>query len=128
MNSRPRIKFRICKWRWVPGIVKEYEAEYTRRRGIRILCFEIYSVTQVPCLQLCDPRHKFVTAEGMILTTESDEQDRMYICNRSRGFEISYHNYEITMKNGKISIYHNNVDILEHIPFEDNTLNQSMKI
>lgn len=43
--------------------------------------FEIYVIKQIPTLRLYDPLHKFVIAEGDILTTESDEWDFLYICN-----------------------------------------------
>lgn len=90
--------------------------------------FEVYVITELPPLQLCDPAQKFVTSEGNIFTTESDEQDKMYISNRTRGFEISYHNYEITLKNGVVCVYRYNDDILERVPFEKDTVNQNLKI
>lgn len=123
-----KIKMSICRWQGKMKIVNEFAGEYIRKVGLKWLFFEIYSLQQLPCLQLCDPQHKFVTSEGEVLTTESDEQDRMYICNRSRGFEISYHNYEMTLKNGEIHVYRHTDDTLEHIHFEDNTLNQNLKI
>lgn len=123
-----KIKFSVCKWQGKMKIIRDFAGEYVIRRGIRWLFFECYLVIPLPVLQLCNPQKQVVTTEGRILTTESDEQDRLYICNRTRGFEISYHNYEIILKNDKISIYKHKEDILEHIPFEDNILNQSMNI
>lgn len=123
-----KLKISFCKWQAALKIINDYIGEYVCRKGIRWMFFEIYVIQYITPLQLCNPQHRFVTAEGNILTTESDEQDRMYICNRSRGFEISYHDYEITLKNGKICVYKHNENIIEHIPFEDTTLNQNLKI
>lgn len=123
-----KLRLDFCKWQSVPKLINEFLGEYICRKGIRWMFFELYIVRQLPPLMLCNPPHKFVTSEGIILTTESDEQDRLYICNRSRGFEISYQGYEITLKKGKISVYKNNSDVLEHVPFEETTLNQNIKL
>lgn len=123
-----KLKLSFCRWQAALKIINEYAGEYICKKGIRWMFFEIYVIRQIPPLQLCDPQHRFVTAEGNILTTESDEQDRLYICNRSRGFEISYHDYEITLKNGKICVYRHGENSFERIPFEDTTLNQNLKI
>lgn len=123
-----KIKFSVCKWQGKMKIIRDFAGEYVIRRGIRWLFFECYVVIPLPILELCNPEKQTVTTEGRILTTESDEQDRLYICNRTRGFEISYHDCEIILKNGKISIYRHKEDVLEHIPFEDSTLNQTMNI
>lgn len=122
-----KLKISFCPWQLKLRIFNEFAGEYIRKTGIRWLFFEIYVLRQMPFLQLCDPKHRFVTSEGDILTTESDEQDRLYVCNRTRGFEISYHGYEITLKNGKICIYRHGNDTLEHIHFEDTMLNQVIK-
>ena len=123
-----KIKFSVCKWQGRMKIIRDFAGEYIIRRGVRWLFFECYVTIPLPVLELCNPKAEFVTTEGKILTTESDEQDRMYICNRTRGFEISYHDCEIILKNGEIRIYRHKDDILEHIPFEDNTLNQNMNV
>ncbi len=123
-----KLKISFCKWQAALKILNEHIGEYVCRKGIKWMFFEIYVIRQIPPLQLCDPQHRFVTAEGDILTTESDEQDRLYICNRSRGFEISYHNYEITLKNGKICVYRHGGNEFDHVPFEETTLNQNLKI
>lgn len=123
-----KIKFSICKWQGRMKIIRDFAGEYIIRRGVRWLFFECYVTIPLPVLELCKPQAELITTEGKILTTESDEQDRMYICNRTRGFEISYHDCEIILKNGEIRIYRHKDDILERIPFEDNTLNQNMNV
>ena len=123
-----KLKISFCKWQPILKFFNEYISEYIYKKGIRCLFFEIYIIKQMSPLQLCNPQYKFITAKGNILTTESDEQDRLYICNRSRGFEISYHNYEIILKNGKICIYKHDENKFEHIPFEETIINQKIKL
>lgn len=126
--NRNKIKFKFCKWQNSPKLINDFLNEFTYRKGLRWLCFEIFIVTTMPSLSLCEPLRKYVTSGGLILTTESDEQDTIYICNRSRGFEITYQGCEIILKNGQISIYKNNDIISEHNHFEETVLNSRNNI
>lgn len=76
-----KLKIFFCKWQASLKIINERIGEYVCRKDIRRMFFEIYVIKQIPTLRLYNPPHKFVIAEGDILTTESNEQDYLYIYN-----------------------------------------------
>lgn len=110
-----------------PRIINTMFAEHIMKVGIEIFGFQLFCIIPYPYINLCEPVKKAVTSNGMVLVTESDEQDKLYITNRSRGFEISYHDYEIKLNNGKLCIYKYKGAVISDEVFEDTVLNEKLE-
>ena len=122
-----KLYFKIIKDECVHlKIVKGQFGEYVRRFGVEFLWFRLYFIAPYRHINLCYPSNKSVSTNGMVLVTESDEQDQMYVTNRNRGFEISYHGYEIKLYDGELRIYRYDEISPEDASHEDVTLNEKL--
>jgi hypothetical protein len=125
-----RLKIEFSRqWTFVPHILNTVCGEFKKKKGINWLCFNIFVFCPLEHVNLREPVRKALTTDGMILVTESDEQDKLYITNRSTGFEISYHDFEIFLKDGVLSVYHFKDNLEIEDKFEDTeTLNLNINI
>ena len=115
------------KFRAFPQIINTMFAEQVMKVGLDIFGFQLFCLIPYNHINLCDPVKRAVTTNGMILVTESDEQDKLYITNRNRGFEISYHDYEIKLNNGNLCIYKYKGAVIGDEVFEDTILNEKLE-
>lgn len=118
------IKFETSKiWEWWPKIIRNCGDENTYKSIFAWLFFHIAYLNIRQPLVPGEAYREKVTSAGLILTTESDEKDKVYIINRNRGFEMSYYNYEIVMKNGTLHVYKYDSDTIPEETFENTIVN-----